>query len=147
MSFTRRLTRYLAAASLAVILISGTLAGQPAHAQTCEGGSSSGFSNVLNRVACKAGFTADLASENTSDTAIAQTIGRLINVALGFAGAVFLILIIYAGFIWGTARGNESHVEEAQDLIKDSVIGLIILFGAFSISRFVLYALKQGFTP
>ena len=48
------------------------------------------------------------------------------------------ILIIYAGFIWTMARGEAKDVDKAKNMIKQAVIGLIIVFAAYAIAAFVL---------
>jgi hypothetical protein len=35
-------------------------------------------------------------------------------VALGLVGIVVLVLVIYAGYLWMTAAGNEDQVETAK---------------------------------
>lgn len=136
----------LQALTLLLIITSALVAGSPAYAVGCDTGSPSSINDILNRVACRAGL-ANEQSSSASEGDIAYTIGQFINVILSLTGIVFIILLIYAGYLWGTARGNENQVTEAEGLIRDAVIGIIVLFGAFSISRFVLYALKVGFTP
>jgi hypothetical protein len=55
---------------------------------------------------------------------------------LGFLGIAFLLLTIWAGYLWMTARGNEQQVEKAKTVIIDTVIGLIIVLAAYAIVRF-----------
>ncbi|HCC83449.1 TPA: hypothetical protein DEP96_01210 [Candidatus Uhrbacteria bacterium] len=69
---------------------------------------------------------------------ILSLIGLLIKALLGILGVIFLILIIYAGILWMTAAGNEDKVKKAQNILKNSVIGLVILITAYAISWFVL---------
>lgn len=70
-------------------------------------------------------------------------IGQLIGVVLSFLGIVFLLLIIYAGFLWMTAGGNTDKVGKAKKLLINGVIGLILILAAFAISSFVLNAISQ----
>lgn len=65
-------------------------------------------------------------------------IGTIIKYLLGFLGIVFLILIIYGGFIWMMARGDEKEIKKAQDLIKAAVIGVVVMLCAYIIADFVL---------
>ncbi|MBT4153147.1 MAG: hypothetical protein HOE53_00695 [Candidatus Magasanikbacteria bacterium] len=74
----------------------------------------------------------------TNDTTLAQTIGSVIKIALSFVGTIFLLLTIYAGFIWMNARGDSSAVEKAQGILRTAVIGLIITVGSYSITNFVV---------
>ncbi|MDL1953413.1 hypothetical protein FBR07_04530 [Candidatus Uhrbacteria bacterium UHB] len=68
-------------------------------------------------------------------------VGRIINVILGFLGIILLVLVLYAGFLWMTAGGNEDQVKKAKQYITNSVIGLIVIVAAFAISNFVLNSL------
>ncbi len=67
-----------------------------------------------------------------------ETIGLLINILLGILGIIFLILVIYAGFLWMTAGGDEKKVGTAKNILVTAVIGLIILLSAYAISTFVI---------
>lgn len=76
-----------------------------------------------------------------SQTELPELIGQIINIILGFLGIVLLLLILYAGFLWMTAGGDEGKVKTARQIIANSIIGLIIIVAAFAISNFVLGAL------
>ncbi len=67
-------------------------------------------------------------------------IGLIINSVLGLVGVIFMGLMIYGGYLWMTAAGNESQVEKALGIIKSAIIGLLITFAAFTISYFVMTA-------
>lgn len=67
-----------------------------------------------------------------------EIIANVINIFLSLLGVIFLILMIYAGYLWMTAAGEESKVEDAQKIIKAAIIGLIIVVGAYAISQFVV---------
>lgn len=74
----------------------------------------------------------------------AEIIGIIISAVLALLGVIFLILIIYSGYIWMTARGNEQSVEKAKNMLRDSVIGLIIVLGAFAITKFIFMNYYTG---
>ena len=67
--------------------------------------------------------------------------GSLINVALGFLGIVLLGYMLYAGFMWMTSGGETEKAEKALTMIRNAVIGLVIIVAAFAISNFVLGSL------
>ena len=71
-------------------------------------------------------------------------IGKIIVTALSLLGIIFLILLIYAGYLWMTAAGNEQQVSKAQSMITTAIIGLVIVLSAYSISYFVLSSLQEG---
>ncbi len=66
-----------------------------------------------------------------------EIIGTVIGVALGLIGIIFLVLMIFAGYNWMTAQGDEDKVSKAKDTITRSIIGLIIVVGSYAIWRFV----------
>ncbi len=74
-------------------------------------------------------------------TDLITIIGRIINIALGFVGIVLLVLLIYAGYLWMTSGGEKERVDKAKTMIRNAVIGLIIITSAFAIVSFVLNAL------
>ena len=67
-----------------------------------------------------------------------DTIVSLVNVLLGFLGIIAVIIILWGGFKWMTAGGNEEKVGEARSLIISGIIGLAIIIASFAISRFVI---------
>lgn len=71
-------------------------------------------------------------------------VGQIINVVLGFLGIVLLGYLLYAGFLWMTAGGDEEGVKKAKGMIKNAIIGLIIIVAAFAISTFVLGSLVNA---
>jgi hypothetical protein len=64
--------------------------------------------------------------------------GTVISTALTLVGLIFLILMVYAGYLWMTARGDEGQVEKALGIVKTCVIGLIVVMSAYAITFFVL---------
>lgn len=63
--------------------------------------------------------------------------GMIIGVVLSFVGALFLILMIYAGILWMTAQGNDQEVTKAKGLIINAIVGLIIVFAAYALTSFL----------
>lgn len=65
-------------------------------------------------------------------------IGNIINVLLGFLGILLLIYFLYAGFLWMTSDGKGTGVERAKGMMKNAVVGLVIIVLAYALSNFVL---------
>ena len=78
-------------------------------------------------------------SMNPSDV-----IAGIIKAFLGLLGVIFIILIIYAGFTWMTAGGEEEKVRKSKEIIKRSIIGLAIIIAAYAITAFVFKSLPGG---
>jgi len=72
------------------------------------------------------------------------TIARIINVFMGLLGIVAVVIILYGGFLWMTAAGNEDRVEKAKKLIVAGIIGLAIILSAYAIARFVVNSLVSA---
>ncbi len=66
----------------------------------------------------------------------------IIKTVLSFLGVLFLILMIYGGFLWMTARGNEEQVTKSKNLIIAAIIGLLIILASYAISIFVINSLS-----
>ena len=84
----------------------------------------------LDTTAGKAGY-----SPGQSVYSIANTV---INFALGSLGIIFLVLMLYAGFRWMTARGNEEHVTKAKDTLTSALLGLIVIVLSYGIVNLVM---------
>jgi heme/copper-type cytochrome/quinol oxidase subunit 2 len=101
--------------------------------------------NALNSIktqAAKTSLNAGLGDTNSGD--LANTVGRLIGSALGLLGIILVVIIIYAGFLWMTAQGSEEKVKQAKTMIKNAIIGMILIFTAYAITNFVLSTVITG---
>lgn len=64
--------------------------------------------------------------------------GQTINTLLGLLGIIFVVLIVYSGYLWMTAGGNEEQVGTAKDILKNAIIGVLLILAAYSITIFIL---------
>ena len=71
---------------------------------------------------------------------------NIIKMALGVLGTIFLVLTVYAGFLWMTASGEEEKITKAKDILKASIIGLLIILTAYAITSFVISNLVGAIT-
>jgi len=71
-------------------------------------------------------------------------VGHIIQILLSLLGVITLILVIYAGFLWMTSGGEEDKVRQAQKILSNAVIGLVIILSAWAITSFVLDKLSQA---
>ena len=62
----------------------------------------------------------------------------IIQVILGFLAIIVVIIILFGGFKWMTAGGNEDKVAEAKKLISAGIVGLVIILASWGIARFVV---------
>jgi hypothetical protein len=99
----------------------------------------SSWQTILKNTAEKTGgiyVTEQAAGESTTLT-IAKYIGVVLNLAL-FFGTILMIRVIWAGYLWMTARGNTERVEEAKKILRHAAIGVIILVALYIIAYFVM---------
>ncbi len=94
-------------------------------AETMKSGS--GILDKVHQVGGTGGYT------QAGETSLAETLGLIVNTALSLLGVVFIILMVYGGFQWMTAGGNEEQVKKAQGRIKNAIIGLVITIAAYAI--------------
>ncbi len=73
-------------------------------------------------------------------------VGNIIKNFMGLLGIVAVVLILYAGFLWMTAAGNEQKVEKARSILTQAVIGLAIVLAAYAITSFVVTSLINATT-
>jgi cysteine-rich repeat protein len=127
----KRAFRLASFAAFALFLIAGAwfFTSPALHAQVGEG---------LNAVAP----TIRLSSSDPRVIA-----ARIINVALGLLGIIFLALVVYAGFLWMTSGGDAGNAEKARTLLRNAVIGLIIILSSWAITRYVLTRLLEATNP
>ncbi len=74
------------------------------------------------------------------------TVALVIAYSLSVLGVIFLVLIVYAGFLWMTAGGEEEKITKALKIIKNAIIGLLITLSAFAIEIFVFRVLVRSTT-
>ncbi len=65
---------------------------------------------------------------------------------LGATGFVFFILMLYGGFLWMTARGDETKVDKGRDTIIQAVIGLAVIVAAYAITQAIINIALSGKT-
>lgn len=76
---------------------------------------------------------------------IPNAAGLVLEQALIYLGIIFFLLIVYSGFLWMTASGNDSKVEKAKGNLIAAVTGLVIIVSAYAITNFIFgQVLTQG---
>lgn len=95
-----------------------------------------GAGGIVGQVAQKSG-----ANTYTSPQ---QLVGTIINAALTMVGLIFLVLMIYAGYLWLTAKGEEEPIKKAQKIIVSSIIGFVLVASAYAITTFIGKRFETG---
>lgn len=58
----------------------------------------------------------------------------LLKIALGVAGGLAFLLIIYGGFRLALSQGDPKAIQEARDIITSAIVGLLLII----LSTFIL---------
>ena len=85
------------------------------------------------------GSLAKLKTKNS----VPALVGVIIRIAMSFLGTVALLVFIYGGLMWMTARGNSERTGKAMKTIMWGALGLILILSSYALTDFVL----QGFIP
>lgn len=56
----------------------------------------------------------------------------------GVAGSLALLFFIYGGIMWLVSAGNPERVKKGTEIIKNAVIGLVIIFSSYMIINSIL---------
>jgi hypothetical protein len=63
---------------------------------------------------------------------------KFVNVALFAIGIVAVIGVIYGGYLYMTAAGNDSQVKKGRQVLTWSIIGLLVVLAAATIVNVVV---------
>jgi hypothetical protein len=86
--------------------------------------------------------------KNQTGPAGQQTFGgvvlQVLSIVLLIVGSIAVISLIWGGFRYLTAYGNEEQAEAAKKIIKNAIIGLIVVILSFTIVAVITNALITG---
>jgi hypothetical protein len=71
-------------------------------------------------------------------------VGNIIQVILGLLGTVAIVLVLYGGFLYMTAGGDNTKVEKAKKYLINAGIGTAIIILSFAITTFILSSLQSA---
>lgn len=63
---------------------------------------------------------------------------NIIAIVLGLLGVIIVVMMMYGGFLWITAAGEEDKAKKGTTILFQAVIGAIIVFAAYTVTYFVL---------
>lgn len=73
------------------------------------------------------------------DADLDDTVVNFISWVLGFFGLISVIMIIYGGFMYLTAAGSEERVDKAKTILRQAIIGMVIVMLSYALMAFVYY--------
>jgi hypothetical protein len=68
---------------------------------------------------------------------IEELLVEILEIAIVIATPIVIFFIIYAGFMYVTARGNPANVEKAHKAITYALIGGVLIIGAVAIGEII----------
>ena len=89
---------------------------------------------------------ANVAEKDTpgNGTGLPIYIGNIVGTALSLVAILFLIFMVYGGYLWLVSRGNEEMSKKGTDTIFGAIIGIIIILGAYALTNFIFSTVKEA---
>ena len=75
-------------------------------------------------------------------TDLETLIFRIVQYLLGFLGVAAILIIVYGGYLWMTAAGNEEKIKKGKSILRDGILGLAVIILAYTVSIFVIYLIR-----
>lgn len=81
--------------------------------------------------------------EQPENPSLAASVGAVIQIFLSILGIAFMIYMIWAGYNWMTAHGNEEKLNKSKAALRGAIIGMLIVLGAYALTIGVLSRVSQ----
>ena len=59
---------------------------------------------------------------------------------MSLLGILFICYVVYAGFTWMTAGGEEEKIRKAKSTLVTGVVGMTVIFAAYSTAQLIILA-------
>lgn len=79
-----------------------------------------------------------------TETDLPKIIGGIVKALIGLIGALLFVYLLYGGFTYMTAGGDSKKVTEAVTVIKNAVIGMVIIALSYAIANFVIGSISNA---
>lgn len=63
---------------------------------------------------------------------------RVVQILLTLVGLAAVLVVIYGGWLWMTARGNDDQVKRAKKVLINGLIGLVLIISSYFIVQLVV---------
>lgn len=92
-------------------------------------------------------FSVELKNPLTEDTSqavpVSQLVGAIIKAILILIGSIALLIVVIAGLIWLTSRGNEEKITKARGALVWATLGLMAIFASYIVLNSILNILSS----
>lgn len=93
------------------------------------------------------GLNGDVAATTgLAATDVRLVVARIIRTVLGLLGIIALLIVLYGGFSYMTAGGDDEKVGSAKKILVNGGIGLLIILSSYAITSFVISRLVSAST-
>lgn len=76
-------------------------------------------------------------------TDLKQLVEKFLKVVVEFGAIVAVFFLIYAGFLFVKAQGNDSELQKAKQTFFWTVVGGMVILGAHVLSRVIQNTVKE----
>lgn len=76
-------------------------------------------------------------------TDLKQLVEKFLKVVVEFGAIIAVFFLIYAGFLFVKAQGNESELQKAKQTFFWVIVGGMVILGAHVLSRVIDNTVKQ----
>ena len=73
---------------------------------------------------------------------LGMVIANVVKAFLSLLGIIFVVLMVWAGYNWMTAGGEEEKVNKAKNTIRRALIGIVIIIASYAITYFVFNSIQ-----
>lgn len=115
----------------------------PFSAGAVTGGFINGIQNVGQNAYVPSGELRNQDFSLTEPRSPLTIFALVLNSLFGLLGIILVSIVVYNGFRWLTAAGDDKKIGEARAAIVSAGIGLLIVLGAFSLSYFITRAIEE----
>lgn len=68
---------------------------------------------------------------------------NILKLIWGILGSLAIVMFVWGGFLWLTARGEENQIKQGWDTLINAVIGVLIVLGSWVIINTIILALTN----
>ena len=89
---------------------------------------------------CPSGVTCvddPLSSGNTAVQPV-DIIARIAKAIIAPIGAIAFLFFVIGGFYWIFSGGNDERIKKGRDIMKWSIIGIVVIFSSYAVLNFIL---------
>jgi hypothetical protein len=72
-----------------------------------------------------------------------QIAGSIVEFLLGFLGIIFIVLLMYGGFLRMTANGAADKISTSNKIITSAIIGVFIILASWIITAYVFGTIQD----